>query len=166
MVLLIQDHHVVAMVVFVFGAISDWLDGFVARRLKQTSRFGAFLDPVADKLLVVSVTVLLVWEIHSIWFTVPAVIIICREVIIVALREWMASIGNRVSSKVAVHGKVKSIVQFIALSLFILVSGWDTFYPLLLAYILLYLATAMTIISMGLYLSASWSRLDWEGKKR
>ena len=164
--LIIQGFHFTAMVFFIFGAISDWLDGFMARRLKQTSRFGAFLDPVADKLLVVSITVLLVWQINSVWFTVPAVIIACREIVIVALREWMASTGNEVSSKVALHGKIKSVIQFIALSMFIWVSAWDNYYPMLLAYILLYTATIMTLVSMGMYLSASWSVLDWQGKKR
>lgn len=165
-VLIMQDYHVVAAVLFVFGAISDWLDGFLARRLKQTSRFGAFLDPVADKLLVVSVTVLLVWEVHSPLFTIPAVIIVCREVSIVALREWMAGLGNTGLAKVALHGKVKSVIQFIALSLFILIGGSDAYLPFLLAYILLYVATVMTLVSMVRYLSASWSALDWEGKKR
>lgn len=165
-VLILMDYHFTATAFFTLGAISDWLDGFMARRLHQTSRFGAFLDPVADKLLVVSVTVLLVWEIHSIWFTIPALIIVCREVVVVALREWMASVGKELSTRVSMHGKIKSVIQFIAIALFILVSDFDTFYPFLLSYILLYTATVMTLVSMVLYLSASWPVLDWRGKKR
>lgn len=166
LVLVILDRNVLAAAFFILGAISDWLDGFMARRLQQTSRFGAFLDPVADKLLVVSATVLLVWKINSFWFTIPALIIVCREVSIVALREWMASVGQGMSTRVAMHGKVKSVIQFIALSLFLLISNLDAFFPFLLAYLLLYVATVMTLISMTRYLSASWSSLDWKGRNR
>ena len=165
MTLIILDIHFVATVLFILGGLSDWLDGFLARKLKQTTRFGAFLDPVADKLLVISVSILLVWDIDSIWFTIPAVIITCREVSIVALREWMATIGSSSKVKVGMYSKIKSLLQFISISLFVLISDLDVYYPFLLAYIFLYIATYMTLVSMIRYLFASWSLLDWRGKK-
>lgn len=161
---IMSGYFLTATVLFLFAAISDWLDGFMARRLKQTTRFGAFLDPVADKLLVISVSVVMVWHVHSVLFTIPAVIIVCREVTVVALREWMAKMGDNMSVRVALHGKIKSVIQFIALTLFLYIGEQDVFFMLLLAYILLYIATVMTLISMMRYLAASWSLLDWEGK--
>ena len=75
--------------------MTDWLDGYLARKWKQTTRFGAFLDPVADKVMVAAALVLVVEHYHTFWITIPAIIMISREIIISALREWMAELGDR-----------------------------------------------------------------------
>ncbi|MEE9575650.1 MAG: CDP-diacylglycerol--glycerol-3-phosphate 3-phosphatidyltransferase, partial [Gammaproteobacteria bacterium] len=102
-------HYTAACMVFVLAAITDGLDGYYARKLGQTSALGAFLDPVADKLMIAVVLVLLVEDEPSIWLALPAAVIIGREITISALREWMAELGE--SSKVAVsgYGKLKTI---------------------------------------------------------
>lgn len=101
--------------IFIFAAITDWLDGFLARRWKQTTRFGAFLDPVADKVMVAMALVLVAEHFHSWWITLPAATMIAREIIISALREWMAEIGKRSSVAVSWIGKVKTTAQMLAL---------------------------------------------------
>ncbi len=103
--------------IFGLAAITDWLDGYFARRLKQLSVFGAFLDPVADKLMVAVALVLLVQDNPTALFAVPASIIICREIAISALREWMSEIGERTRVAVSVIGKIKTITQMVAILL-------------------------------------------------
>ena len=149
--------------IFGLAAISDWLDGYFARRLGQTSRFGAFLDPVADKLVIVTVLVMLTWQQDNLLFTVPAVVMICREVTISALREWMAQVDNRQSVSVSVHGKIKATLQFIALLSFIVWGSEPPLYSAVVSYVLLYIATVMTLMSMVIYLISGWSQLDWDG---
>ena len=100
---------------FSIAGATDWLDGYLARRWKTESRFGAFLDPVADKLLVATVLILIVEFDHTPWLTIPAVIIIGREITISALREWMAEMGGRNKVAVGWIGKLKTTVQMIAL---------------------------------------------------
>ena len=101
----------VSSMIFLLAAVTDWLDGWVARKFDQSTPFGAFLDPVADKLMVAVALVLLV-EVHdSPLFAVPAVIIIGREIVISALREWMAELGKRASVAVSMMGKVKTTFQ-------------------------------------------------------
>jgi len=99
------------------AAFSDWLDGYLARKLDLTSRFGAFLDPVADKLIVVTALVVLLQEHPSILFMLATVVIIGREITISALREWMAEIGSRTSVSVSYVGKIKTAVQMLAITL-------------------------------------------------
>ena len=101
--------------IFWFAAITDWFDGFLARRWNQSTRFGAFLDPVADKVMVVVALVLVVEHYHAWWVTLPAATMIAREIIISALREWMAEIGKRSSVAVSWIGKSKTMVQMLAL---------------------------------------------------
>ena len=101
--------------VFVLAAVTDWLDGYLARRLNQSTSFGAFLDPVADKLMVVIAIVLLVNEQQTAWFTIPALVVVGREILVSALREWMAEIGKRTSVAVSWLGKVKTFVQMLAI---------------------------------------------------
>ena len=96
---------------------TDWLDGFLARSLNQTTRFGAFLDPVADKVMVSIALILIAEEYHSIWVTIPAATMIAREVIISALREWMAELGKRASVAVSWVGKIKTATQMFALTM-------------------------------------------------
>ncbi len=107
--------HSAAAIIFALASFTDWLDGYLARKLKLLSPFGAFLDPVADKLLVASSLLLLVGanEVH--YITLPAIVIVGREIVISALREWMAEIGSRASVAVGYVGKVKTALQMIAL---------------------------------------------------
>src|SRR3989338_7314848 len=101
--------------VFGFAALTDWLDGYLARVLQQSTPFGAFLDPVADKLIVAVALVLLVEAHHNLWLTLPAIIIISREIVVSALREWMAEIGARAQVAVSDLGKWKTAAQMLAL---------------------------------------------------
>lgn len=144
-------------VIFSAAALTDWLDGYLARKLNQSTPFGAFLDPVADKLMVaVSLTMLV--EYHSAWWmTLPALIIIGREIVISALREWMAERGKSANVAVSYIGKVKTFAQMWAIVF--LFFGIDVEASFYLGLTLLYLAAALTIYSMCQYLMASWSTL-------
>ena len=150
--------HGVAAVIFATASGTDWLDGYLARRLKQMSPFGAFLDPVADKLLVATSLLLLVGAKDLNYITVPAIIIVGREIVISALREWMAEVGSRASVTVSYVGKVKTTVQMLALVLLL------AFYPTTsywgaLGFILLYVAAILTIWSMVVYILIAWPEL-------
>jgi CDP-diacylglycerol--glycerol-3-phosphate 3-phosphatidyltransferase len=150
--------NLVATVIFVAAAITDWVDGWLARRLGQTSAFGAFLDPVADKLLVCAALVMLV-ELNRVDALIAA-IIVGREITISALREWMAQIGAR--SSVAVHwvGKLKTIAQLVAIPL--LLHGGVLFGFVdcaLLGRWLIALAAVLTVWSMLYYLQRAWPYL-------
>ena len=112
-----QWSALVASLIFVIAAVTDWFDGYLARKLKQMTRFGAFLDPVADKVMVAVALVLVTEHYASIWITIPAVTMIAREIIISALREWMAEIGKRSSVAVSWIGKFKTATQMFALIL-------------------------------------------------
>ncbi len=102
-----QWSYMAASSVFAFAAATDWLDGYLARRLEQSTPFGAFLDPVADKLMVAVALVLLVQEHGNLWLTLPAAVIIGREIVVSALREWMAEIGERAQVCRFQHGQVE-----------------------------------------------------------
>lgn len=138
--------------IFVVAAVTDWLDGFLARRMKQTTRFGAFLDPVADKVMVVIALVLVVEYFHVWWITLPAYIMIARELIVSALREWMAEIGKRSQVAVSFLGKLKTTVQMLAL-IALLWHPWPLVEKVGIAG--LYLAAVLTFWSMFLYLCAA-----------
>lgn len=138
--------------IFVVAAVTDWFDGFLARRWKQTTRFGAFLDPVADKVMVAMALVLVAEYFHAWWITLPAATMIAREIIISALREWMAEIGKRSSVAVSWIGKVKTTAQMLALVALLwrpnaLVEG--------VGVAALYIAAVLTFWSMFQYLSAA-----------
>ncbi|MCL2894322.1 CDP-diacylglycerol--glycerol-3-phosphate 3-phosphatidyltransferase [Brenneria tiliae] len=142
----------VCALIFIFAAVTDWFDGFLARRWKQTTRFGAFLDPVADKVMVAVALVLVAEHYHSWWITLPAATMIAREIIISALREWMAEIGKRSSVAVSWIGKVKTTAQMMALFALLwrperLVEGAGV--------IALYVAAVLTFWSMFQYLNAA-----------
>ena len=156
-----------SMVVFVSAAITDWLDGYLARKMGLLTSFGAFLDPVADKLMVATALVLLVQRppelfLHPVVFTVAAAIIIGREIAISALREWMAEMGEGGRVTVSGIGKLKTIFQMTAIS-FLLYRD-DLFgIPLKLAgEILLYLAAALTLWAMWVYLHSAWPVMNSE----
>ncbi|MEK9825504.1 MAG: CDP-diacylglycerol--glycerol-3-phosphate 3-phosphatidyltransferase [Methylotenera sp.] len=150
--------NVTATVIFAVAAITDWLDGYLARRWQQTSSFGAFLDPVADKLMVAAALIVLV-EFERVG-AVIALIIIGREIAISALREWMAGAGQRSSVGVAMIGKIKTAVQMIAI-LFLLY--WDaiplgslgTFPTQVFGQVLIAVAAFLTLLSMAYYLRAA-----------
>ena len=154
--------NVFATSVFAIAAITDWLDGYLARRLNQTSSFGAFLDPVADKLMVAAALIVLV-EFGRVG-AIVSLIIIGREIAISALREWMAGEGQRSSVGVAMIGKVKTFVQMAAM-LFLL--SWDDvdLGPLGIfstkdwGHVLIVVAAILTLLSMAYYLKAAWPKL-------
>nr|VFK23176.1 MAG: CDP-diacylglycerol--glycerol-3-phosphate 3-phosphatidyltransferase [Candidatus Kentron sp. LPFa]VFK35270.1 MAG: CDP-diacylglycerol--glycerol-3-phosphate 3-phosphatidyltransferase [Candidatus Kentron sp. LPFa] len=158
--------------IFGIAALTDWLDGYLARRLDQTSAFGAFLDPVADKLMVVVALVLLVGSHGTPWLAIPAAVIIGREIVVSALREWMAELGQRATVAVATVGKFKTIFQMVAI--FIMLLGKPTNEPLVwydesllanlvlfehviysIGFVLLYVAALLTLWSMMIYLRAA-----------
>ncbi|WIO73077.1 CDP-diacylglycerol--glycerol-3-phosphate 3-phosphatidyltransferase [Porticoccaceae bacterium LTM1] len=145
--------------IFVLGSITDWLDGYLARRLGQTTPFGAFLDPVADKLSVAAALILLLEANPTPWFALPALVIIGREIVISALREWMAELGQRASVAVSSIGKFKTAVQMIAIS--VLLAFNPVTYPLYhnIGLALLYASALLTLWSMFVYLKAAWIEL-------
>ncbi|MDH5469369.1 MAG: CDP-diacylglycerol--glycerol-3-phosphate 3-phosphatidyltransferase [Gammaproteobacteria bacterium] len=146
--------------IFGLAAITDWLDGYFARRLKQLSVFGAFLDPVADKLMVAVALVLLVQDNPTALFAVPASIIIGREIAISALREWMSEIGERTRVAVSVIGKIKTITQMVAILLLLYKVPIGPLPTHEVGVILLYIAALLTLWSMLVYLQAAWPILS------
>ena len=150
----------ISALIFGVAAITDWLDGYLARRLQQTSPFGAFLDPVADKLMVAVALVLLVQDNPSELFAVPAAVIIGREIVISALREWMAEIGARTRVAVSIVGKVKTTLQMTAILLLLYKIPVGAFPTHTVGVVLLYIAAILTLWSMFVYLRAAWPILS------
>lgn len=147
-------------VIFALAAATDWLDGYLARRLNQNTPFGAFLDPVADKLMVAAALVLLVELYAQWWFSIPAAIIIGREIVISALREWMAELGKRTSVAVSYIGKVKTTMQMLAVIVLLAAGDADVSRLRDLGIVMLLLAAVLTIWSMVVYLRAAWPVLS------
>jgi len=153
--------HQAAAVLFAVAAITDWFDGWLARQLGQTSKFGAFLDPVADKLLVAVSLVMLLHDAetqagHSGLLSLLVAVIIGREITISALREWMAELGARTSVAVGMVGKVKTAFQMTAIWMMLWkepIFGLPTY---MLGFGLLFVAAALTVYSMVVYLRAAW----------
>ena len=145
-----------AAAVFVIAAVTDWFDGYLARRLKQTTPFGAFLDPVADKIMVSSALVLIVEHYNTPLVTIPALVMIGREILISALREWMAELGKRSSVAVGWMGKWKTTIQMMALTGLIWQHNSGMYWA---AMVLLYLAVLLTFSSMMQYVMAAWGDL-------
>jgi CDP-diacylglycerol--glycerol-3-phosphate 3-phosphatidyltransferase len=172
----IASAHVAATILFTLACITDWLDGYLARSLKQSTRFGAFLDPVADKMMVSIALVMIVAErqfqymnlppiiviIPAFVVTIPAAIIVSREIIVSALREWMAELGKRASVVVSSLGKVKTTVQMLALIVLIYCDTSTSAFIVVAGYILLWLAAVLTLWSMVIYLKAAWPELRAE----
>ena len=145
---------------FGLAGITDYLDGYIARKYNLATKFGAFLDPVADKLMVAVALAVLI-EIHGdVWFTLPASVIICREIVISALREWMAELGQRANVKVSLIGKVKTTMQIIAIVVLLIFPPISAYEFVLImnkvGYVTLYIAAVLTLWSMILYLKAAW----------
>jgi CDP-diacylglycerol--glycerol-3-phosphate 3-phosphatidyltransferase len=151
--------HFAAAGLFALGAITDWLDGYLARKLNQTSQFGAFLDPVADKLLVAVALVLLVQADPRAWLAITAAIIIGREIAVSALREFMAEMGQRSQVKVATVGKIKTMAQMSAIVLMLYRIPIRDVPIYEIGYALLVIAAGLTLWSMFIYMRAAWPSL-------
>jgi cardiolipin synthase (CMP-forming) len=156
----VPNQNLVATVIFTAAAVTDWLDGWLARKLNQTSAFGAFLDPVADKLMVAAALITLV-QLSRV-DAIIALIIIGREITISALREWMANIGQARSVAVSMLGKVKTASQMIAIPLLLYHDNLGAFDPQQWGTWLIYIAAVLTLVSMALYLKVAlplaWKR--------
>jgi CDP-diacylglycerol--glycerol-3-phosphate 3-phosphatidyltransferase len=166
--------HLAAAGLFALASLTDWLDGYLARSLKQYTKFGEFLDPVADKLMVSIALVLIVGEptfqfvslsasvvsIPSAVIAIPAAIIVARELVVSALREWMAEIGKRQQVAVTGLGKIKTVVQMCAVIILLYCRQTTSAFLVFAGYILLYLAVGLTIWSMLVYLKAVLRQVD------
>ena len=148
--------HIAATVLFSIAGITDWFDGYLARKLGQQSHLGAILDPLADKLMVVVVLILLVADNpQNNWLLFSAVIIITREIFITTLREWMAEQGEGAKVAVSLAGKVKTALQMVALGFLIFKHDLLGLPVYLIGIILLVLAALLTLISMANYIYAA-----------
>jgi len=151
--------NIACTAVFSLAAITDLLDGYFARKLGQTSAFGAFLDPVADKLMVGVVLVLLVADHPTPFMAIPAAVIISREIAVSGLREWMAGFGERTTVAVSVVGKIKTTLQMIAMILLIYREPIGPIDTWTVGMALLYVAVILTLWSMVTYLRSAWPSL-------
>ncbi|HET7776099.1 MAG TPA: CDP-diacylglycerol--glycerol-3-phosphate 3-phosphatidyltransferase [Azospira sp.] len=159
----LQERNLIATLVFVVAGLTDWLDGYLARALNQTSAFGAFLDPVADKLMVATALIMLVQLDRT--NAVIAAVIIGREITISALREWMAKIGASKSVAVSMIGKIKTTAQMAAIPLLFYresVAGVDVMYA---GTWLIYIAAVLTLWSMGYYMRMAWPQIVQHAEK-
>lgn len=152
-----------ATVVFVIAAVTDWLDGYIARKWDQTSPFGAFIDPVADKLIVAVALVLVLYKTPEWYIVIPVVIIIGREITVSALREWMAELGQRNAVKVSYVGKLKTTFQMISIACLIFSKPLFGLPIFEIGIALLYVAAGLTLSSMFTYLKAAWPMLMSKG---
>lgn len=159
----LQERNLIATLVFVVAGLTDWFDGYLARALNQTSAFGAFLDPVADKLMVATALIMLVQLDRT--NAVIAAVIIGREITISALREWMAQIGASKSVAVSMIGKIKTTAQMAAIPLLLLqepVAGIDV---MATGTWLIYIAAVLTLWSMGYYMRMAWPQIVQHAEK-
>ena len=153
-----------AMLVFVVAGLTDWLDGYLARRWNETSAFGAFLDPVADKLVVAAALIMLV-QLGRL-DAILASIIIGREITISALREWMAQVGAHKSVAVSMIGKVKTAAQMVSIPLLLYHAPIDGFDVQMIGTWLIYIAAVLTLWSMGYYMRMAWPHLAEQDRER
>jgi len=151
------NQNLMATVLFVLAAVTDWLDGWLARKLNQTSAFGAFLDPVADKLMVAAALIILLYLGRL--DAIVAFIIIGREIAISALREWMAQIGESKSVAVSGLGKIKTGAQMIAIPMLLYEDPIGAFDPAVTGTWLIWAAAVLTLLSMAYYLRLAWPAL-------
>ncbi|HEY9035910.1 MAG TPA: CDP-diacylglycerol--glycerol-3-phosphate 3-phosphatidyltransferase [Pseudomonadales bacterium] len=147
----------IAGLIFAIASITDWFDGYLARKLNQSTPLGAFLDPVADKLMVAVALVLLVSVHDSAWFALMCSVIIGREIVVSALREWMAELGKRASIAVSYVGKVKTTTQMVAIGVLLGARTYPYFETL--GFVLLLIAALLTLWSMIIYVKAAWPAL-------
>lgn len=149
-------NRVAACTVFFFASITDFFDGYFARKHNTYSRFGAFLDPVADKITVSTALIILLQDDPTIWMMIATVIIIGREITISALREWMADLGERTTVNVAYIGKVKTLFQMFSIGFLLYKNDLWNMPVYAIGLTLLYIAAALTLWSMYIYLKAAW----------
>jgi CDP-diacylglycerol--glycerol-3-phosphate 3-phosphatidyltransferase len=149
----------IAAMIFTIACITDWLDGYLARKWQVTSPIGAFLDPVADKLLVSTTLVCILAQPTVRFLVLPVAIIIGREIVVSALREWMAEVGSRATVAVGNIGKIKTAMQMIAIILLILHNPDIRTFIGITGYILIYIAALLTLWSMIIYLKLAWPQL-------
>jgi len=154
-----QWSYAICAIIFILAALTDWIDGYLARRLNQESAFGRFCDPVADKLMIAFALIVLVQHYATAWFTLPAIVIVGREFVISALREWMAELGKRASIAVTYVAKIKTAAQMISISVLLVAESVDSFWLRVFGYFLLYIAAALTLWSMTVYLKTAWETL-------
>ncbi len=152
-----QERNLIATLIFIAAALTDWADGYLARKLNQTSAFGAFLDPVADKLMVAAALIVLVQLGRA--DAVVASIIIGREITISALREWMAKIGAAKSVAVSMLGKIKTTAQMAAIPLLLYQAPLYGMNTMQAGEWLIWLAALLTLWSMGYYLRMAWPEI-------
>ncbi len=164
----ISWNHFGAFAIFWLASISDALDGYLARKLNQSSAFGAFIDPVADKLMVAAALIMIAEDFAVWWISVPAMIMIAREIFISALREFMSSRGKRDTVAVSTLGKYKTAAQMLGIMGLIWQPTYDI--PLILfdfpheilmfaAYAFYFIATVLTVWTMVIYFKAAWPEL-------
>jgi CDP-diacylglycerol--glycerol-3-phosphate 3-phosphatidyltransferase len=147
----------IAALLFLIATITDYLDGFFARYMKQHTSFGEFLDPIADKMLVITMLVLLITENNNILFVIPSLIIISREFLVIAIRQRMAEAGNKFKLKVIMVSKFKTAVQLISLLLLLYKDSIFNIEIYILGTHLLQLASVLTLISFFYYIKKSWN---------
>lgn len=154
----VEWRYLASSFVFALASATDWLDGYLARKLNAMTPFGAFLDPVADK-LVVAVALILLVEVHaSAILAIPALVIVGREIVVSALREWMAEYSDRRSVAVSWVGKIKTAFQMTAI-IVLLAAGPERTAIVISGYVMLYIAAGLTLWSMYLYLKLAWPDL-------
>ena len=163
----VQFKNWICVILFTLAGISDALDGYLARRWSQTSMLGAFLDPVADKLLVCVMLVLVVSNgvlhtqvLSSLMYTIAVIVIVSREIIVSALREWMAELGKRSNVAVSNIGKFKTGMQMTAIGCLLFAKPFIGLPILLIGELLLYVAAVLTVWSMTLYLMAAYDAVN------
>ena len=157
--------NIAATAIFAFASITDWLDGWIARRWNQYSAFGAFLDPVADKLMVSTALVITVEHHHTVWMALWASVIIGREIAVSALREWMAEAGQGAKVAVQAIGKIKTVVQMVALGFLLYREPLWGFPIFAIGEWLLAAAAMLTLWSGYEYARAAWPSLSAQEKK-
>ena len=158
--------YLAAAFVFSIASLTDWLDGYLARSMEQTTPFGAFLDPVADKLLVAVALILLV-EVHaSALLAIPALVIVGREIVVSALREWMSQYSDLGGVKVSMIAKVKTGFQMTAIIVLLSQPPSPDNLLVILGFLLLYVAAGLTLYSMAQYIELAWPDLSQGMKKR
>jgi len=162
--------HKLATGIFILAAVTDWLDGYLARRLQQFSPFGAFLDPVADKLMIAAALILLVADprvlsmvLDARLFAFVILVILGREIAVSALREWMAELGKRSHVAVSMVGKIKTTAQMLAIPFLLWQAPLAGLPVFQIGEGLLYVAAGLTLWSMFAYVQAAWPTLTQRG---
>jgi len=151
--------YLASALVVAIASLTDWLDGYLARKLGQSTPFGAFLDPVADKVMVAVVLVLMVERYATPLFAFAAAVIVARELLISALREWMAELGQRAKVAVSMIGKIKTAFQMAAILILLTVIPEHQHPMKLVGFVFLYISVALTLWSAFIYLKAAWPLL-------